>query len=73
MILLAITGIVCMAFGLYAGKKRANGLGWCKIVADCAVDIFTAVSSFFRAIPSRLAKGNPNSEVAPEVVEPEVA
>ena len=72
MILLIFTGIVCMAFGLYAGKKRVNGLGWCKIVADCAVDIFTAVYPLFRAITSPFAKGKPKAEIAPEVVEPEV-
>ena len=71
--MLILTGIVCMAFGLYAGKKRANGLGWCRIVADCAVDIFTSVSSFFRAITSPFAKGKTKESIAPEVVEPEVA
>ena len=34
--LLITVAVACMAFGLYAGKRRANGCGWYSIACELA-------------------------------------
>lgn len=48
MIALAIVGVSCMAFGLYAGKRRAEGLGWARIVSDLSSDFWRILTDPFK-------------------------
>lgn len=69
-VVLALTSISSMAFGLYAGKKRERGLGWARIVSDCAADVFTAVSTFLRTITWPFRKGEARVSDAPKTAGP---
>ena len=40
MITNAIVGLMCMSIGLYAGKRRAKGLGWFQIYCEMAKGVW---------------------------------
>ena len=40
-----LVGVAGLMFGLYAGKKRAVGLGWPRIVCDLTSDMTAAAKS----------------------------
>ena len=50
MITIMITGFACLAFGLYAGKKRAAGRSWGGILSDLTRAIrFAIVNAWKKA------------------------
>ena len=56
-------GILCFVLGLYAGKKRAKGLGWGEIGKDFCYDAYdlasralATVSAPFRKEPAPQAR-----------------
>jgi hypothetical protein len=44
----AIVGVVCLCFGLAAGKRRAKGDGWGRIIRDIAGAVWYAIAWPFR-------------------------
>lgn len=56
-----IVALICLTLGLYAGKRRAKGEGWCQILCDLFYDLCGAI----RAIWVRLTN--------PFLAEPAVA
>lgn len=43
-ILTAMACIACLAFGLYAGKRRERGMGWLAIAIDMMKGVFSAAA-----------------------------
>lgn len=55
--------LVFLMLGLYAGKRRAKGEGWCQILCDLCYDlkeyilaVWTHVANLFRSEPDAAAK-----------------
>lgn len=63
-----IIGVLCLALGLYAGKRRAAGAGWSKIVCDLAMASWRFVSRVYEVVSRPFRKGgadgaeNPSDE-----------
>lgn len=51
-----ISGFAGLAFGLYAGKKRAHGKAWSVILADLAECISREVKEGWRAVSDSFKK-----------------
>lgn len=49
-------GVVCVAVGLYAGKKRAKGASWCSISHDFCEDVATTSKSVWMKVSSPFKK-----------------
>lgn len=44
----AMACIVCLAFGLYAGKRRERGMGWIAIAIDAVNDSFATFAEVLK-------------------------
>lgn len=60
MIAIIITGFACLAFGLYAGKKRAAGRSWGGILSDLTRAIHFAVVNAWKKASYPFKKENPS-------------
>ena len=60
-----MTGAVSMAIGLYAGKRRAIGMGWGEIGKEMSTGVFGVAKSAWSTIssPFRRGSGRPDEEV----------
>lgn len=58
MITFAASLLTGMALGLYAGKKRGNGDGWCKISKDLFDDAVDTAKSVWRKASGPFRKGS---------------
>lgn len=56
--LFASACVMCMALGLYAGKRRARGKGWPHIAAALFADIIRLASGAWRWLASQFKKGD---------------
>lgn len=52
----AIVGIVSFVLGMYAGRRRARGLGWGDIWEDCCRDACTLASKMLSAVSAPFRK-----------------
>ena len=72
MIVAAIEILVFISLGLYAGKRRAKGMGWFAIVRDLFRDFGRTATSVWRWLSYPFRKEDPNVEVVDaEVIPPE--
>ena len=54
--LLLFVSVSCLAFGLYAGKRRAVGMGWHEIACEVAVCLCGLVKKAWQALSWPFAK-----------------
>ena len=55
-----IVGIGCFVLGLYAGKKRAKGLGWGRIGKDLCQDAYEMAAKTLSTVSAPFRKEIPN-------------
>lgn len=48
MFTIIVVGLACMAFGLYAGKRRADGTSWYMIASELTSSAWRLVSNPFK-------------------------
>lgn len=60
--LLIVVAVACLAFGLYAGKRRANGVGWNAIACELAKGARDIVAQAWDVVsgPFRKDRGGPD-------------
>lgn len=53
----AIVGFACLSFGLYAGRRRAEGKSWHEIACELARGVWNVAAATFGALAKPFRKG----------------